>query len=271
MQRGLHQARERTGLHRRLADQEPSTVLATGRAGVGRDPEGLVASDDGLRTTTIPNDPAVAAAVGKSVTTAAMLVVLSLTSPGIEQPIEGRRISPRPERDIESDDLDQQFRELYDRFAPRVHRYFLSRTHDREAADELTSATFQILWEHPDWSRTTDEVRRSLFNVAYRLLSNHRRALERHRQLLGRLSGLADARDEVTDHDATEDEELLAVPGLRPSEQAALRLIYWDQMSYVEAAKELQCTVNALAIILHRAHRKLARLLGPSAISSRGL
>jgi hypothetical protein len=189
VRRGLHQARERKGLLRGFLDRRRLRDLARRRKSRARGAPGFW-----RRTTALSNDLVRAAKPTLSPVLGALLMVL-LISPNAELPAGGRR-SPRSELDTESDNRDLQFRDLYDRFAPRVRRYFLSRTHDREAADELTSSTFQIIWEHPDWRTTPDGTRQSLFIVAYRLLGNHRRAVERHRQLLGRLSGLADARDE---------------------------------------------------------------------------
>ena len=40
----------------------------------------------------------------------------------------------------------QPFRTLYDRYAERVYRYFVRRTHDRDAALELTAETFAQAW-----------------------------------------------------------------------------------------------------------------------------
>jgi RNA polymerase sigma factor (sigma-70 family) len=264
VRRGLHPARERKGLLRGFIDRRRLCDLARRRKSRDREIPGL-----GLRTTTCSNDLVVATKRTPRPVLGILLIVL-LISPSVELPTGGRR-SSQPDLNTESDGRDLQFRDLYDRFVPRVRRYFFSRTHDPEAADELTSATFQILWEHPDWRTTPDGARQSLFIVAYRLLGNHRRSVERHRQLLGRLSGLADARDEVTDRDETEEYALLAVPGLRSREQAALRLIYWEQMSYVEAAEELHCSVNALRIVLSRAQKKLAGRLGTATGWSREL
>jgi len=120
------------------------------------------------------------------------------------------------------------FREIYDRFYPEIYRYFFHKTHDREVSEDLATATFQVFWERPH-ERTTPAVdHRRLLRIAFRLQSHHWRAVTRQHQLIEKLSGLGEARGEVPPDETVDDLALLAVPGLRPLERAALQMIYWD-------------------------------------------
>jgi RNA polymerase sigma factor (sigma-70 family) len=77
----------------------------------------------------------------------------------------------------------QPFRALYDRYAVRVHGYFLCRTRDHEAAHDLTAETFAQAWISR--ARYRDEANGSagpwLFAIARHVLARsvRRRRLER--------------------------------------------------------------------------------------------
>lgn len=46
------------------------------------------------------------------------------------------------------------FQNVYERFHTEIYRFFLHRTHDREVAEDLTAATFELFWERPEESRS---------------------------------------------------------------------------------------------------------------------
>jgi RNA polymerase sigma factor (sigma-70 family) len=77
----------------------------------------------------------------------------------------------------------QPYRELYDRYAARMHGYFLRRTSDRDSALDLTAETFAQAWFSR--ARYRDEADGSagpwLFAIARHVLSQsvRRRRLER--------------------------------------------------------------------------------------------
>ena len=48
-----------------------------------------------------------------------------------------------------------------------------------------------------------------------------------------------------------------AIARLRPAEREALTLVLWDELSHAEAAEVLGCSVNAVAIRVHRAKARL--------------
>ena len=69
----------------------------------------------------------------------------------------------------------QAFRELYERYAAAVHAFFVRRTHDQDAALELTAETFAAAW----LARTRFEDRAEgsaapwLFGIARNLLRQY--------------------------------------------------------------------------------------------------
>jgi DNA-directed RNA polymerase specialized sigma24 family protein len=48
-----------------------------------------------------------------------------------------------------------------------------------------------------------------------------------------------------------------ALDRLPPAEREALQLVLWEELSHAEAARVLGCSVNAVAIRVHRAKARL--------------
>jgi RNA polymerase sigma factor (sigma-70 family) len=61
--------------------------------------------------------------------------------------------------------------------------------------------------------------------------------------------------------DQVTDQVLDAVARLRPAEREAIALVHWEQLPHAEAAQVLGCSVNAVAIRVHRAHARLRQAL----------
>ena len=156
------------------------------------------------------------------------------------------------------------FRELYRRYAERIHGYFARRTADPHAAHDLTAETFAQAWMVR--TRFRDEADGSaapwLFGIARNvlLMSVRRGRLERRTAerlgVLGRAgdgAGLAGAvPHERWAHGA--DELLDTLP---PSQREAVRLRVLDELEYDELALVLGTSAPAARV---RVHRGLAAL-----------
>lgn len=150
------------------------------------------------------------------------------------------------------------FRELYDRYADRVLGYHLRRSHDEDAAHELTAETFAQAWLVR--TRFRDECDGTagpwLFGIARNVLlvSVRRRALEASaRQRLGMLVERPDAQPDERWLDGL-DEALDALPD---NQREAIRLRVIDELAYAEVAASLGTTPTAARV---RVHRGLATL-----------
>jgi RNA polymerase sigma factor (sigma-70 family) len=150
-----------------------------------------------------------------------------------------------------------EFNETFDRYYPEIYRYFLRKTRDREVSEDLATATFQVFWEQPHERVSPALDHRRLLRIAFRLQSHHWRAVNRQQQLIEKLAGLAEARGEVPPDETSDDLALLAVPGLRPRERAALQMVYWDGKKTREAAEALHCSSAQLKVTLYRARKKV--------------
>jgi RNA polymerase sigma factor (sigma-70 family) len=153
------------------------------------------------------------------------------------------------------------FRELYDRYAIRVHAFHVARCRDDDAAHDLTAETFAQAW----LSRTRfhDEAGGSagpwLFAIARHVLLNsvRRRTLEQSaRERLGLLDGLD--RTHAPEPDASwleaNDEALAQLPA---AQREAIELRVVDDLDYDGVAKRLDTTPAAARV---RVHRGLAAL-----------
>ena len=63
----------------------------------------------------------------------------------------------------------------------------------------------------------------------------------------------------------TRDRVQAAISRLKPSDRDVLSLVLWEQLSHSEAARVLGCSVNAVALRLHKARSRLRKelALGP--------
>jgi RNA polymerase sigma factor (sigma-70 family) len=163
------------------------------------------------------------------------------------------------------------FRELYDRYAERVHGYHLRRSRDADAAYDLTAETFAQAWLVR--ARFRDEAGGSagpwLFAIARHVLwSSVRR---------GRMEQLAcDAlRVTGTGHATTEPDETWlegldeALAELPPGQREAIRLRVEHDLDYDRVAGALGTTTGAARVSVHRGLTTLrTRLAGAKEHSS---
>jgi RNA polymerase sigma-70 factor (ECF subfamily) len=161
------------------------------------------------------------------------------------------------------------FRELYDRYAARVHGYFVRRTRDEAAALDLTAETFAQAWLVR--ARFRDEAAGSaapwLFGIARNalLMSVRRGAIERRAaERLGLMDRLdhppATAQPDPTwAHGA--DELLETLP---ESLREAVRLRVIEDLDYQRVADALGTSPSAARVRVHRGLEALRHRLSPS-------
>ncbi|GIF52819.1 RNA polymerase sigma-70 factor (ECF subfamily) [Asanoa ferruginea] len=141
-------------------------------------------------------------------------------------------------------------------FRPVVRTAYLI-LYDREQAEDVTQDAFVQLYLH--WSKVSRYdaphawVRRIAIRMAVRAAER-----ERRRQVLSRLviEPLA-AGPEPIDLDL-----LRATAALPPQQRAAIVLYYYEDRPTAEVAALLDCSISAAKVLLHRARRTLAAVLG---------
>jgi RNA polymerase sigma-70 factor (ECF subfamily) len=156
------------------------------------------------------------------------------------------------------------FRDLYDRYAERVHGYFVRRTRDEDAAFDLTAETFAQAWLVR--GRFRDEVDGSaapwLFGIARNVLLMSLRRGQLERRAVARL-GVAERLDAPYEAAAVAPDEGWAdgadelLDSLPVSQREAVRLRVVQELAYEQVAVALGTSAAAARV---RVHRGLAAL-----------
>ena len=161
---------------------------------------------------------------------------------------------------MESDDA-RRFTEIYG----RTHRYVLAYALRRVGpahADDVVAEVFTTAWRHLD--RLADDPLPWLYRTAYHAVANLRQAGVRQDRLAGRLHAQPSWRGAHPDHadGIAEHDRVAAALGRLPArDREALLLTCWEDLDLGTAAEILDCTTVALKVRLHRARRRLRRLL----------
>jgi RNA polymerase sigma factor (sigma-70 family) len=161
------------------------------------------------------------------------------------------------------------FRELYDRYADRIHRFHVGRTRDRDTALELTAETFAQAWfsRHRFENLANGSAAPWLYAIARNVLvvSVRRSRLEHGaRERLGILAALD--RPQATDQPSEGWLDGLdeAFGELSPDERDAVRLRVIDDLSYEDVGRAAGTSPGAARVRVHRALAALrTRLLNP--------
>ena len=159
---------------------------------------------------------------------------------------------------------------LYRAYIDRIYAFAYRRTWTREAAEDVTAATFERALRHLErFDVDGAGFGPWLFRIAANELVDHYRREGRTRSDRGQrgLHVLAD-RSVEDDVDAIEREDevrdmIEALGTLRPRYQRALTLRYLAGLSADEAATAMGCSKPVLAVTLHRALGALRRAVEP--------
>jgi RNA polymerase sigma factor (sigma-70 family) len=159
---------------------------------------------------------------------------------------------------------DEDFRAFYGEHFGEVYRYTARRAAAADV-DGLVADVFVVAWRRfADLPLSDHERTLWLFGVSRRVMADNRKAATRRDRLRQRLGsgerGQA-AHDvpgsSVGPESAEADLAIRVLAELRPRDREALRLVLWEQLNHAEVADVLGCSVNAVAIRLHRARRKM--------------
>jgi RNA polymerase sigma factor (sigma-70 family) len=151
------------------------------------------------------------------------------------------------------------FRELYERYAERIHSYHARRCREADAAYELTAETFAQAWLVR--ARFRDEAGGSagpwLFGIARNVLLVSVRKDRLERAARERLGMIDDPRA-VAPAPGRPDESWLeglddALDDLPAGQREALRLRFSEDLSYDGLAAALDTTPTAARVRVHRA------------------
>lgn len=156
-------------------------------------------------------------------------------------------------------DREHQFRALYCAHYRPILAYAVRRLGPAEDAADVVADVFTAAWRRIDQVPPAPDDRLWLYGVAQRIVAGRRRSARRLRNLTARLRAEHGLPQPLVPgaRDATSDRLLAALDRLSPAEREALQLVLWDQLTHAEAAQVLGCSVNAVAIRMHRARARL--------------
>jgi RNA polymerase sigma-70 factor (ECF subfamily) len=152
-----------------------------------------------------------------------------------------------------------RFTELFARSYGPVLGYVRRRV-GTESAEDIVAEVFFTAWRHLD--RAPPEALPWLYRIAWNAIGNQRRGQARHQRLQQRAEVLAPLR--VADHAdevAFRDTLAIALDALAEPDREVLRLICWEDLDPADAARVLGCSTATLRVRLHRARKRLARLV----------
>ncbi|MDP3894478.1 RNA polymerase sigma factor [Nocardioides sp.] len=152
-----------------------------------------------------------------------------------------------------------RFETIYRQEAEAVLRYLRYRV-GPDTAEDLVAETFSVAWQK--LAHVPDPPRPWLLATARRISANHIRA--RRRRTAHEVSDLDETlavSDDGTDGVLRRFDLISALKVLPPLDREAILLVTWYDLSHVEAAAVMDCSTTAFAVRLHRARRRLGRIL----------
>lgn len=158
----------------------------------------------------------------------------------------------------------EDFAGFYARYRLQVLAYCARRVGPTEAADAC-SETFLVAWRRRHELPTSTETLPYLYGIASRVVSNHRRSLRRRLRLDARLAGLGPVPEEDPSALVVRREQDLqlqaAVGRLGPRDREIVMLYAWEDLPRETIAHLLGMSKAAVDQRIHRAYRRLARVL----------
>lgn len=163
----------------------------------------------------------------------------------------------------------RRFERIYDEHYDAVLRYCLRRT-TREDALDAAADTFVVAWRRRE-DLPADRPLPWLYGVAYKVLGNQWRTLNRQRRVTERMRGHAANPDPGPEPQvvraAEEVQVLRALESVRPEDREIIRLAAWEEMGRDDIAAIFDCSPNAATKRLNRALDNLASALGSDRVA----
>jgi RNA polymerase sigma-70 factor (ECF subfamily) len=164
---------------------------------------------------------------------------------------------------------EEAFRGFYDRTARTLRAYLARVTGDAALADDLLQETyFRFLRARGNYEGEAHR-RNALFRIATNLVYDSRRRARVAPPLVVTEQEIADRRSEAAGTERASDLRR-AMSHLKPRERALLWLAYAQGSSHKEIAQSLGLRTGSVKLLLFRARRRLAALLGTARQETEG-
>ena len=160
---------------------------------------------------------------------------------------------------------EERFRRLFgDHYRPLM-AYALRRVRQRADAEDAVAEAFSVAWRRVEDIPLEDHAARLwLYGVARRTIANRRRTEERAARLSLRLATHAEdapAADSGIEDSVDTELALWALARLSEDDRELVRLAVWEELSHADIAKVIGTSRPNVAVRLHRAKRRLSRIL----------
>ena len=154
---------------------------------------------------------------------------------------------------------------LYKKFYVRLHRYALTFLGDEDEATDVVGEVFLQIWESWQVVATINE-RKNIAAYLYTRVRNscldhlrHRKAIDNYNTFLKATSPFTtDA--EVEDFEKRITRLREAIENLPPSDRRVLKAVYFEHLSYKEAAERLEMSENMIHKHMTKAFRQLREM-----------
>ena len=158
-------------------------------------------------------------------------------------------------------DREAEFVRLYRRYQPHILAYARRRLPEADAV-EVVGDVFLAAWRQLDV--LSGHPLPWLYRVAGNSVANQRRRSGRWQRLQERVHATTRQRHALDHAVATvgRDAFASAFAALREADREVLRLVAWEGLQGAELAEALGCSASSAKVRVHRARRRLARLLG---------
>ena len=152
------------------------------------------------------------------------------------------------------------FEIFYKLYYPKLFRFILRMTHQRESVEELIQETMLMIWENPTHYNHESKISTWVFGIAY----------------YKTLKSMSKHAHRISDIDIDELKETLSDPVANPSQQqenvdwinnalgilspehrAVIELTFYHDLAYQEIAKILNCPENTVKTRMFYARKKL--------------
>lgn len=151
----------------------------------------------------------------------------------------------------------ERFTALYEASYGAIYAYAARRVGER-FADEVAAETFLIAWRR--WEAVPQAPLPWLYGVARNVIARHRTASGRRHATESALSRERTPSQPGV-HESDDPALWEAWGRLRDDDRELLSLIAWEELTVAEAARVLGCSAPVFSVRLHRARRRLERLL----------
>ena len=148
----------------------------------------------------------------------------------------------------------------------KLLRYALRRLQDHDAVEDVVSETLAVAWRRwSDWPGPEQELF-WLFGIERLVVANAWRSARRRYRLQERLNAEQHVATTGPRFDASDVRAVIdALEAMSEDDQEAVRLAYWEELSFREIGVALGCSENAAEIRVRRARNAIrGRLHGHS-------